>query len=158
MHKVGLAAAGVLALLSAGFGLAASATASAAPPPGVIIEEAYVVLGTQSEPAVGFLVIANDGGFDATLVSVSNRAGGAGLLISASGKVMVNGALIPIHSELYMTPGGVRLEFGRMAENVSVGDSVVLVARFLDGSEIELNALVLGPEQQVPDHHDFQHS
>ncbi len=59
---------------------------------------------------------------------------------------------LPPHSELYMQPGGVRIE----AEGLPVGLAVPVTIS-LGGSEVLVNARMLGPDDLPPDHHDYDH-
>lgn len=64
---------------------------------------------------------------------------------------------IPVHTELYMQPGGVQITLTGIAGDVAPGGTIPLTLRFGDGRSITVEARLLGTNNPGPDHHDFVH-
>jgi len=139
----------IVALLASG---AASISVAAELPvsviDGVVVEEAwastqpngveiYLVINNRTTSGVGPISIEVPG---ASLTGVSRSDGGT------------FEPTLPPHAELYMQPGGVRIE----ALGLSVG-AAVPVTISIGESEVTVDAEILGADELPPDHHDYDH-
>lgn len=59
---------------------------------------------------------------------------------------------LPPHAELYMQPGGVRIE-----SVISPGGSAVPVSVSLGEAQVTVQARLLDADEVPPDHHDYLH-
>tara|TARA_R110002020_G_scaffold25225_18_gene82194 strand:+ start:1820 stop:2260 length:441 start_codon:yes stop_codon:yes gene_type:complete len=116
---------------------------------GVIVEEAWARVGVSGDTEV-FLVVNNRSVVEAVL----------GLQIPGATDVQVLGSAgrsiesaIPIHSELYMKPDGVRI----VATGLLPSSTVSVEVTIGSGDPVVIKAQVLTDGQAVPDHHDYQH-
>lgn len=144
---------GIIVWVAAGCGYAGAASNSTQ----VLVEEAYVVPDADSPgDATVYVVINNRTTTEVVLTGVSSPSADRSILRNGKGEPVANGRItIPIHSELYMTPGGIRVEMSgaRMPDN----DRFPLVLT-LDGSmKATVMARVLSSEAVIPDHHDYVH-
>ena len=131
---------------------------SAAPPSNrVVVEEAYIVPDAASPGyATVYVVINNRTTTEVTLTGVSSPGARESVLRNGRGTPVADGRItIPIHSELYMTPGGIHVAMAGVT--IPPGDRFPLLLT-LDGSmRATFNARVLSAEAPVPDHHDYVH-
>lgn len=100
--------------------------------------EVYLVINNRNLTGVGPLGIEVPG---ATMTQVVRSDGGT------------FEPTLPPHAELYMQPGGVRVE----VTGISVGGKVP-VSVSLGEARVTFNARILGAGEPPPDHHDYDHS
>lgn len=116
---------------------------------GVVVEEAWARIGAAGAIEV-FLVVNNRSAREAVL-GVQVPGATDVKVIAAGGRPIA--PLIPIHSELYMEPDGVRI----VATGLSPSSTVPVEVTVGSGAPIVIEAKVLADSQAVPDHHDYQH-
>jgi len=116
---------------------------------GVFVEEALARVGADGAIEV-FLVVNNrSSGVAALGVQVPGATGVQ--VIDATGRPIEPS--IPIHSELYMKPDGVRI----VATGLSPSSTIPVEVTLGIGAPVVIQAQVLTDGQAVPDHHDYQH-
>lgn len=106
--------------------------------------------------AIAYVVINNRTTTEITLTDVSSPFADQSTLRNGKGIPIADGRItIPIHSELYMTPGGIHVAMSGVT--MPQGDRFPLLLT-LDGSmSATFSARVLSPDAPVPDHHDYVH-
>ncbi len=120
---------------------------------GVLVEGAWVRPDPREDVSEVFIVLNNRSDGVTRLVSVGWPGAEPGTIVSPAGNPL-DGLSIPIHSELYMTLGGVRV----LAEGApAIGSTVPLRIELEGGSFLDVPAAVLAREEPVPDHHDYVH-
>lgn len=115
----------------------------------VAVEEAWARFDPTGVIEV-YLVVNNTSAAVAALRIDIPGAGNA-RMVNAAGRTLEPS--IPIHSELYMEPGGVRI----VATGVSAASTVPVAVTVGTGTPVVVVARVLGDGQAVPDHHDYVH-
>jgi copper(I)-binding protein len=135
----------------------AATGAEASQPAVVVVEEAWIIPAASSSRATALLVINNPTQRDWTLLSVDSANSEQEVIMTRSGLVMATGAVIPIHSELYMTPDGMRVVLIDLKRNFEPGAKEPLTLRFADDLVATVDARVLDAGSVPPDHHDFVH-
>lgn len=146
------------AILTTVVALTGSGLASEAAAETVVIEEAWIVPSADSNaPSSAYLVINNRTALDVVVKAVTSPQIDSARLLRPSGEELTGGATIPSRAELYMMPGGVRLELGKTKSALAPGVSVPLVVQLQDNRTAKVDALVLEPAATPPDHHDYVH-
>ena len=121
------------------------------------MEEAWIVPDSARPGSANAYVVINNGSATQVILERVTAAGAeSSVLLTSSGRQMLQGAAIPMHAELYMLPGGVRIALEGMAERLVAGELVALDLEFRQTS-LTVSAKVLSPYSDYPDHHDFQH-
>lgn len=123
---------------------------------GVVVEEAWIVPSSATFGSL-YLVINNLSSELVVLKSVSSPLARSMRVVRPSGEEFANGAAIPIHSELYMQPGGVHVTFEAPKAPLEQGQEVPVTVRLSSGKSAEVSAVVLAPGASTPDHHDYEH-
>lgn len=116
---------------------------------GVIVEEAWARAGEAGAIEI-FLVVNNRSAGEAVL-GVKVPGATDVQVIGAAGRAIETS--IPIHSELYMKPDGVRI----VATGLPPMSTVPVEVTVGSGDPVVIQAQVLTDGQAVPDHHDYQH-
>lgn len=133
----------------AGIALPARAVEPVVVSEGVIVEEAWARVGAAGTTEV-FLVVNNRSSVGAMLIVKVPGATDVQVIDAAGRPVEPS---IPIHSELYMEPEGVRI----VATGLSPSSTVPVEVTVGNGDPAVIKAEVLTDGQAVPDHHDYQH-
>lgn len=134
---------------SAGIVLPAGAVEPVPVSEGVIIEEAWARVGTAGLTEI-FLVVNNRSASDANL-SVQVPGANDARVIDATGRSIKPS--IPLHSELYMEPEGVRI----VATGLARSSTVTVKVTVGNGDPVVIKAEVLMDGLPLPDHHDYNH-
>jgi copper(I)-binding protein len=127
--------------------------------PGVWIEEAWVKPDPNDpERSEVYLVINNSGRDDVILTEVGSPIATSSRIMRPSGAEMLGGALIPVHSELYMMPGGVYVALEGITVPMRPGSRVPLQLTLSANTLAQVEATVLAEGAAPPDHHDYVHN
>lgn len=107
---------------------------------GLSVGSAYMPQPVSDSMAAGFLVIANDGGADDRLASVTSDLAGEVTLHTTVGQTMgqVKDLDIPAHGELVLESGGDHLMFEELKRKPREGDTVSLELRFTKSDPIKV--------------------
>ena len=134
----------------------AVALPSEGPAADVVVEEAWVIPSGATVASL-YLVINNRGDAQVVLEAVSSPLAQSMRLMRPSGEEFPRGAVIPIHSELYMQPGGVYVALDGLQGPLVEGQVIPLTVRLGSGKSAQLSAVVLAADASPPDHHDYVH-
>lgn len=118
--------------------------------------ESPVLIDNDQGMLEAYIVINNRTDRDLVVSSISAPSLGSVQIVNPSGTVISSPLLVPHHSELYMQPGGIRIQISPNADK-QASDSAVLVVGIgpFDPVAVDLKYLVSG--EQLPDHHDYEH-
>jgi copper(I)-binding protein len=120
----------------------------------VLIEAAAAIATSANETEV-YVVINNPTTSDVQVVAAESDSAGTAVFHDRFHTVRTAGFFVPIHSELYMQPGGVHIAI--MGEPLSPGMTLPLVLSFSDQSAVELTVRLVASPDQIADHHDYDH-
>ena len=120
---------------------------------GVSVEAAWVRAIPGDTMSEVFLVVNNTTESPVSVSGVRYAGNNAGMLVSSSGEALGT-ITIPVHAELYMTEGGVRvLVEGRF----DVSNAPILQVELSGEPTGPFRASILEVDQPLPDHHDYVH-
>ncbi|PSM39197.1 hypothetical protein C6Y14_32510 [Streptomyces dioscori] len=107
---------------------------------GLSVGSAYMPQPVSDSMAAGFLVIANDGGADDRLSSVTSDVAGEVTIHTTVGQSMeqVKDLDIPAHGKLVLESGGDHLMFEKLKRKPKEGDTVSLELRFTESDPIKV--------------------
>ncbi|MFE1799179.1 copper chaperone PCu(A)C [Streptomyces sp. NPDC059517] len=107
---------------------------------GLSVGSAYMPQPVSDSMAAGFLVIANDGGTDDRLSSVTSDVAGEVTIHTTVGQSMeqVKDLDIPAHGKLVLESGGDHLMFEKLKRKPKEGDTVSLELRFTESDPIKV--------------------
>lgn len=129
--------------------VATSAIASAAAPPGVRVEHAWIRWLPANLPSAGYAVIANDGDAPVRLTGAHSAAYGMVMLHrsmlanSDSRMERVDQLDIPAHGSVKLAPGGYHLMLSHAKQPIKPGDKVPVALHFADGTTLQVDFSVL---------------
>lgn len=138
----------VAALVSGWASISVAAELPLAVIDGVVVEEAWAT--TQPNGVEIYLVLNNRNTRGVWPIGIEVPGASITSVVRSDGEAFE--PTLPPHAELYMQPGGVRIEV--------VGpfvDASVPVTVSIDDSEVTVDARVLGADELPPDHHDYDH-
>lgn len=144
-------AAGLAASVVLGLSALAVGGATAAPPEGVTLSNAWGRMIVPSRPAAGYFKLTNDGDAAATLTGVSSPACGSAMLhqsIRSNGEdkmVPVTQVDVPAHGVLEFAPGGYHVMCMQPSADMKIGAEVPFTLTFADGADITAPFPVKGP-------------
>lgn len=118
------------------------------------VAAAPIIAGTLAEATMGvFLVIANEGEVDDTLVGVESPAAAKAQLHGMMGEggmtmMMPLAALaVPRHAEVRLKPGGMHIMLEGLRRQVSAGDTVPLILIFRQAGRLSVRVRVVRYDQ-----------
>ena len=120
---------------------------------GVTVEAAWVRPIPGDSMSEVFLVVNNKTSSVVTLTGVRRAGEEAGIFVSPTGGALESIG-IPIHAELYMTEGGVRVLIPNTA---GAGNTAELQVDVLGGTTATFQAELLDAGAPLPDHHEYPH-
>lgn len=129
--------------------IAASATAFAAPPPGVRVEHAWIRWLPAGLPGAGYATIVNDGDSGQRLAGATSADYGMVMLHRSrlaegdSTMEMVDQLDIPAHGSVRLAPGGYHLMLSRAKRPIKPGDKVPMTLEFAGGATLQVDFSVL---------------
>ena len=96
-----------------------------------------------------FLVLNNMRSSDVTLTAVASPVAGAAVFHKGSEKPFAAGVVIPIHSELYMLPGGVHIA---LLDVRDMRENTVPIDLEVDGVRTRIDVQLVKSLDDIPDH------
>lgn len=135
-------------IVTVAFGAFGFGTARAEVP---VIEQAWAAYGAAELEA--YLTINNATSGDVNLVKVVGVGGATTMLHDRDHKERPAGLYIPIHSELFMQPGGIHVALLDIAP--SVGDAVPVTVEFAGKSSQTVSLEVMESPDEAPAHHSL---
>jgi hypothetical protein len=122
---------------------------------GIWIESPILVMTNQGV-LEAYLVINNRTDRDLTVSSINAPDLGSVQVVNAAGSDMSSTLRVPHHSELYMQPGGVRIQISPPA-NAALLEPVRLILGIGPYDPVAIELEYLKPGTPLPDHHDYKH-
>ncbi len=122
---------------------------------GIWIESPILVMTNQGV-LEAYLVINNRTDQDLTVSSINAPSLGSVQVVNAAGSDISSTLRVPHHSELYMQPGGVRIQISPPAD-AALLESVRLILGIGPYDPVAIEFKQLDPGAQFPDHHDYVH-
>lgn len=122
---------------------------------GIWIESPIVTEGPQGV-LEAYIVINNRTDRDLVVNSISAPGVGTVQIVKPTGEAISSPLRVPHHAELYMQPGGVRIQITQDPNQTPLQSPVLMVA-IGPFDPVAVNLEFHKPGEPLPDHHDYRH-